>query len=111
MKDKGYKLLLNSITKNTQYPIKKENKSNKKYDSSFSQYKRDYLDSFAKQSEKSAPILMGLSSLSTVLEMKEKNLPVKKAMKNVLMKFYFPILIISSGIIAGIEVKKNNKTK
>ena len=97
-----------SVGKTIQGP-KQITKNNEKNDS-YKAYKKNYLDSFTRNCTESAPVLMGLTSLWTVLEMKEKNLTVQKAMKNTLTKFFFPVLIITSGITAGIETKnKNNK--
>lgn len=101
------KLQVQSIGKIVQSPkhITNDNEKN----SSYKKYKKEYLDSFTRNCTESAPVLMGLTSLWTVLVMKEKNLPVQKAMKNTLTKFFFPVLIISSGIAAGVETKNSKK--
>lgn len=101
------KLQVQSVGNTIQPP--KQLTNNKDTNDSYKKYKKDYLDSFTKNCTESAPVLMGLTSLWTVLVMKEKNLPVQKAMKSTLAKFFFPVLIISSGIAAGIETKNNKK--
>ena len=101
------KLQIQSVGKAVQAP--KQITKNKEKNDSYKTYKKNYLDSFTRNCTESAPVLMGLTSLWTVLEMKEKNLPVQKAMKNTLTKFFFPVLIITAGISAGIETKNNKK--
>lgn len=101
------KLQVQTVGKTIQTPKQITNKNEK--NDSYKAYKKGYLDSFTRNCTESAPVLMGLTSLWTVLEMKEKNLPVQKAMKSTLTKFFFPVMIISSGIAAGIETKNKNK--
>ena len=105
--------MIKVVGSNSPSPVftKNINKNTKKQDSAFSKFKKNYTDSFLKHSKETAPVLLGVTSLWATLDYGTRKIPITKAIKNNLLYFFFPVLILSSGILAGIDNNsKNNKT-
>lgn len=104
--------MIKVVGSNSQSPVftKNINQKTKKQDSSFTEFKKNYTDSFIKHSKETAPVLLGVTSLWAALDYGSRKIPVTKAIKNNLLYFFFPLLILSSGVLAGIDNSKSNKT-
>lgn len=68
-----------------------------------------FVDSFVKQSAKSAPALFGLTYLWSYMDMKTKGIQIKDTLKTNVKNFFVPALVASSLIIAAIDTKQKNK--
>ncbi len=72
--------------------------------------KNAYMDSFIKQTKESAPMLLGLTALWSVLDYGTGKAPISKVLANNLAFFFAPVLLFSSAMVAGIENKKTSKS-
>lgn len=64
-----------------------------------------YTDSFVKHSVQSAPMLLALTGLWTVLDT-SRSIPLKQAAMNNMKNFFLPVIIASSALLAVIDNKK-----
>ncbi len=72
--------------------------------------KKAYMDSFIKNTKESAPMLLGITALWSVLDYGAGKAPISKTLANNLAFFFAPVLLLSSALIAGIENKKTSKS-
>lgn len=72
--------------------------------------KKAYMDSFIKNTKESAPMLLGLTALWSVLDYGTGKAPISKVLTNNILCFFAPVLIFSSALMAGIENKKTSKS-
>ncbi|MBE7704586.1 MAG: hypothetical protein E7Z90_02090 [Cyanobacteria bacterium SIG29] len=87
--------------------ITNQNKKNSKPQMTSSQ--KSYMDSFVKNAKDTAPILLGLTALWSVLDYGNQKITMPQSLMKNLAFFFAPVLIVSSAIIAGIENKKPSK--
>lgn len=66
-----------------------------------------YADSFMRNSVDSAPLLLALTGVWSVIDKKTAKIPFKKALANNITRFFAPVLIFSSLVLAFIENKSN----
>ncbi len=90
--------------------FKKTNNQNIKKEKNNSKLKK-YSDSFIKHSTESAPMLLGLTAIWSLLDSSGRNIPVKKSIMNNLTGFFLPVLVFSSAILSIIENRQTNKNK
>lgn len=93
-------------------PVNAQNKkqSKKPKEPLLNDTQKSYMDSFVRNSKETAPILLGLTALWSLLDYGSGKVSMAKSIKNNLAFFFAPILIVSSSIIAGIENKKTSKS-
>ena len=72
--------------------------------------KTQYADSFLKNAKETAPILLALTGLWSLLDFGSGKTTMAKSLKNNLTYFFAPILIFSSAIVSLIENKKPSKS-
>ena len=72
--------------------------------------KNPYMDSFVKNAKDTAPILLGLTALWSLLDYGTGKISMAKSVRNNIAFFFAPILIVSSALVAGIENKKTSKS-
>lgn len=72
--------------------------------------KNPYVDSFVKNAKETAPILLGLTALWSLLDYGTGKISMAKSVRNNIAFFFAPILIVSSALVAGIENKKTSKS-
>ena len=69
-----------------------------------------YIDSFVKNSVKSAPMLLALTGVWSIFDNKVSKIPFQKAFVNNIVSFCAPVLVLSSAGLALLE-NKNYKDK
>lgn len=69
-----------------------------------------YMDSFIKNAKETAPILLALTGLWSLLDFGSGKVSMAKSLKNNLAYFFTPILVFSSAVVAIIENKKPSKS-
>ena len=72
--------------------------------------KTQYADSFLKNAKETAPTLLALTGLWSLLDYGTVKISMAKSLRNNLAFFFTPILIVSSALVAGIENKKPSKS-
>lgn len=98
-----------TLTSNTS-SIKSDNTKNQIKTTVRKDYQKSYMDSFIRNSKETAPILLGLTGLWSLLDYGTGKISMGKAIKNNLAFFFAPVLIVSSSVMAGIENKKTSKS-
>ncbi len=68
-----------------------------------------YAESFAKNSVKSAPIILGMTGALSYLQKGANNSKIKENFKHNLKNFFVPVLLCSSLLLAGIENSNKNR--
>lgn len=68
--------------------------------------KNPYVDSFVKNAKETAPILLSLTGLWSLLDYGTGKISMAKSLRNNLAFFFIPVLTVSSALVAGIENKK-----
>lgn len=68
-----------------------------------------YADSFIRNAKETTPMLLGLTSIVSVLDYGKKQVDMKKVLKKNLLRYFVPVLIASSTICSIIENKKEKK--
>ena len=58
--------------------------------------KKAYMDSFIKNTKESAPMLLGLTALWSVLDYGTGKAPISKVLTNNILCFFAPVLLFSS---------------
>ncbi len=89
----------------------KKTNNQKKQDKKNNSTIKKYSDSFIKHSTESAPMLLGLTAIWSLLDSSGRNIPVKKSIMNNLTGFFLPVLVFSSAILSIIENRPTNKNK
>ena len=69
-----------------------------------------FADSFLKNAKETAPTLLALTGLWSLLDYGTGKISMAKSLRNNLAFFFTPILIVSSALVAGIENKKPSKS-
>ncbi len=67
---------------------------------------KPYVDSFVKNSKKSAPILAGITVLWALIDKSTKKIPLPKALINNFGLFFLPVLASSSLLLSLTENRK-----
>ena len=65
---------------------------------------------YVKNAKETAPILLGLTALWSLLDYGTGKISMAKSVRNNIAFFFAPILIVSSALVAGIENKKTSKS-
>lgn len=71
---------------------------------------KEYADSFCRHAKESTPMLLGLTALWAALDYGSTQVPIQKSIKNNLKGFFLPVLVVSSALLATIEMKKTSKS-
>lgn len=101
-----------SIPNNSANSLKQNKQSGKMFINNKINMAKPYVDSFVKNSKKTAPVMAGLTAVWTAVDHTSKKLPLKKALTNNLKGFFLPVVLGSSVLLAVIENKKTrNNTK
>lgn len=90
--------------------FQKSNDSKTKEKRTISSDKKAYMDSFIKNTKESAPMLLGLTALWSVLDYGTGKAPISKVLTNNILCFFAPVLLFSSALMASIENKKTSKS-
>lgn len=72
---------------------------------------KNYADSFVKHSAQSAPMLLGLTALWSLIDNASHSISIKKAFKNNFVNFFIPVTAASSVILSVIENRNRNNTE
>ena len=102
--------MINKVSQITFSAVKKENPSDKKVQNISRVKQTSYIDSFVSNACESAPTLLALTGLWSLLDFGTGKVSMAKSLKNNLAFFFAPVLIVSSSIMAGIENKKTSKS-
>jgi hypothetical protein len=70
---------------------------------------KNYTDSFVRNAKESAPMLLGFTSIITILDYGREKMEITKLLKKNLAKYFVPVLIGTSAICSIIENKKSKK--
>lgn len=70
-----------------------------------------FTDSFVKHAAQSTPVMLAITTAWSLIDKNTYKIPFKKAMKNNLLNFFTPVLLLSSLLLAGIENRKAKKEK
>ena len=89
--------------------FKAAEKENKNINTYKSNKIKDFSDSFVKHSAQSAPMLLALTGVWSIIDKKSAKIPLGKSFVNNLSHFFLPVLLISSTILSLFENKNNNK--
>ncbi len=97
--------MINSISgRNISFPFYRKNTdkpvNNSVRDKSFT---NSLTDSFIKNSKQSLPVLLGFTAVLASSESKKYEIPLKEAFKSNIFKFFIPVLIFSSAVLANVE--------
>ena len=69
-----------------------------------------FADSFLKNAKETAPVLLALTGLWSLLDYGTGKISMAKSLRNNLAFFFIPVLTVSSALVAGIENKKTSKS-
>lgn len=69
-----------------------------------------FTDSFLKNAKETAPTLLALTGLWSLLDYGNGKISMAKSLRNNLAFFFIPVLTVSSALVAGIENKKTSKS-
>ena len=70
---------------------------------------KTYKDSFIRNAKESTPMLLGFTSIITLLEYGKNQVEIPKLLKKNLLQYFAPVLVVTSALCAIIENKKSKK--
>lgn len=101
--------MINNVSQTNTSPV-----FNKKYTASIKPQEKqsnfkEYRDSFIRNAKESAPMLLGLTSIMTIIDYGKEQTEITKLLRRNLAKYFAPVLIGTSILCSIIENKKSKK--
>lgn len=100
--------MINTVSKTNNYSFKNKYTNNLKPEDKKNLHKA-YTDSFIRNAKETTPMLLGLTSIISVMDYGKKQVEMKTILKKNLLRYFVPVLIASSTICSIIENKKEKK--
>ena len=70
---------------------------------------KEYTDSFVRNAKEATPMVLGMTSIITVLDYGKKQVDIPKLLKENMLKYFLPVLVATSALSTIIENKKSKK--